>query len=163
MVLDITRRRGMDPDFGWATRVGRDLSRLFDEFPTMPGWINSFDHDFDDAFSSHGALTHKKTAANIVTKENDDKSVTYDFNLAGVPKEKIELTTEDNTITVKAHDSIDDDEKKATRSYSYSITVDGDVANLNSNNVKYENGILKVTVPALPEVETSNKKQIEIH
>ena len=132
--------------------------------PTMR--TNVFDDLFNNPFFTKSESSMMKTDI----KEHDN---CYDLmiDLPGVKKEDIKAELNDGYLTVSAENNTSKDEKddngkyicreRYSGSYSRSFYV-GDGVQAKDVNAKFEDGILKVSVPkAAPQVETDNVIAIE--
>ena len=124
---------------------------LFDD------WMDSFD-DFDRYFFGKKNPLYGKHAKNMMktdVKETDD-SYEVDIDLPGFKKDEINATLEDGYLTVSATKGLDKDEKDKKGKYirkeryagamSRSFYV-GDGVTQDEVKAKYENGILKLSIP----------------
>ena len=129
-----------------------------------------FDRDF---WGTRNAL-YGKHAKNMMKTDvrETDTSYEVDIDLPGFKKEEISAQLENGYLTVSASKGLDKDEKDKEGKYirqeryagamSRSFYV-GDEVKQEDVKAKYEDGILKLTIPkkeAKPEVET--KKHISI-
>ena len=132
--------------------------------PTMR--TNVFDDLFNNPFFTKSESSMMKTDI----KEHDN---CYDLmiDLPGVKKEDIKAELNDGYLTVSAENNTSKDEKddngkyicreRYSGSYSRSFYV-GDGVQAKDVNAKFEDGILKISVPkAAPQVETDNVIAIE--
>lgn len=133
---------------------------LFDD------WMDSFDN-FDRYFFGKKNPLYGKHAKNMMktdVKETDD-SYEVDIDLPGFKKDEINATLEDGYLTISAAKGLDKDEKDKKGKYirkeryagamSRSFYV-GDGVTQNEVKAKYENGILKLSVP-----KKAEKKAVE--
>jgi HSP20 family protein len=124
---------------------------LFDD------WMDSFD-DFDRYFFGKKNPLYGKHAKNMMktdVKETDD-SYEVDIDLPGFKKDEINATLEDGYLTISAAKGLDKDEKDKKGKYirkeryagamSRSFYV-GDGVTQDEVKAKYENGILKLSIP----------------
>ena len=124
---------------------------LFDD------WMDSFD-DFDWYFFGKKNPLYGKHAKNMMktdVKETDD-SYEVDIDLPGFKKDEINATLEDGYLTISAAKGLDKDEKDKKGKYirkeryagamSRSFYV-GDGVTQDEVKAKYENGILKLSIP----------------
>ena len=140
-MTNITVRKGNRP--GWA------LDRIFDDFFSMPSWV-----DNSKSFMP---------AVDIV--ENDD-NIKMIFQVPGIDKKDIKIRIEGDRINVSGHREHKVDEKKDSyihREISYgeftrSFTLP-DSVNTDKIDAKYENGILTVQLTKKEEVKP---KEIEV-
>lgn len=105
-------------------------------------------------------VKHARPAANIVKTENG-----FDIFLAipGVKKEDVSIGIEDNKLIIKSESSDSDETKYNLKEFdftnfsrSFSLQKDADLDNISA---KFDNGVLKVSVPTL---EKEGPKKIEI-
>ena len=147
------------------------LPSIFGENLFDDDWMNfPFDRDF---WGKKNAL-YGKHAKNMMKTDvrETDTSYEVDIDLPGFKKEEISAQLENGYLTVSASKGLDKDEKDKEGKYirqeryagamSRSFYV-GDEVKQEDVKAKYEDGILKLTIPkkdAKPEVET--KKHISI-
>ena len=124
---------------------------LFDD------WMDSFD-DFDRYFFGKKNPLYGKHAKNMMktdVKETDD-SYEVDIDLPGFKKDEINATLEDGYLTISAAKGLDTDEKdkkgKYIRKERYAGAMGrsfyvGDGVTQDEVKAKYENGILKLSIP----------------
>ena len=124
---------------------------LFDD------WMDSCD-DFDRYFFGKKNPLYGKHAKNMMktdVKETDD-SYEVDIDLPGFKKDEINATLEDGYLTISAAKGLDKDEKDKKGKYirkeryagamSRSFYV-GDGVTQDEVKAKYENGILRLSIP----------------
>ena len=125
---------------------------------------------FDDLFNAPFFTRSEQNMMKTDIKEHDT-GYELIIDLPGVKKENIKAELNDGYLTVSAESSASKDEKDAkgkyicrerySGSYSRSFYV-GDGIQAKDVNAKFEDGILKVSVPkAAPQVETNNVIAIE--
>ena len=131
---------------------------------TWNGLVNDLFADFENNLSKTNTLV--RVPVNITESEN-----AYNLELAapGRSKEFFKLNVEKNTLTVSYDENKDGGEDKglksirkefSTPSFKRSFTLDEKI-NAEAIEAKYENGILKVTLPKKEEVKPE-VKQINI-
>ena len=119
---------------------------------------NLFDDWFDDDFFGGRNPLYGKHAKNMMktdVKETDD-SYEVDIDLPGFKKDEINATLEEGYLTISAAKGLDKDEKDKKGKYirkeryagamSRSFYV-GDGVTQDEVKAKYENGILKLSIP----------------
>ena len=133
---------------------------LFDD------WMDSFDNCDRYFFGKKNPLygKHAKNMMKTDVKETDD-SYEVDIDLPGFKKDEINATLEDGYLTISAAKGLDKDEKDKKGKYirkeryagamSRSFYV-GDGVTQNEVKAKYENGILKLSIP-----KKAEKKAVE--
>ena len=135
---------------------------LFDD------WMDSFDDLGRSFFGKKNPLygKHAKNMMKTDVKETDD-SYEMDIDLPGFKKDEINATLEDGYLTVSATKGLDKDEKDKKGEYirkeryagamSRSFYI-GDGVTQDEVKAKYENGILKLSIPRKAE-----QKAVEDH
>ncbi|HPF86633.1 MAG TPA: Hsp20/alpha crystallin family protein [Candidatus Limiplasma sp.] len=105
------------------------------------------------------------TAGFRVDVREDDNAYQLEAELPGVPKDKINLSVEDNVLTISA--DLNDEKKEEGKGYVYSERRSGHVErsfNLEGINAEgiaadYKHGVLLVTLPKIaPEPKAEPKK-----
>lgn len=108
------------------------LSSLFDEEDWMP-------------FASGSGLTVSE----------DEKNVYVEASVPGVPANKVDVTYEHGVLWVRGKSETKEEDKKkkyyrkATSSFSYHLTVPGDIDKEKDPDVTYKNGVLKASFKKL--------------
>ncbi len=123
-------------------------------------WGDSLFDDLFDSFASpvRSRLGYHPTETGIMrtdVKENDD-SYELDIDLPGYKKEDVKAELKDGYLTIRAETKTDNDKKEADGTYirreryygtcSRTFYV-GDDLTIEDIKAKFENGILKVSVP----------------
>ena len=134
----------------------------FNPFKELDSWLNSYNQSL--AFDGQkGAVVDWKPRVDI--SENDSQFV-IKAELAGVPKEDIKVSLDNNILTVSGERKSEVEDKKHHRierfygsfSRSFSLPENVDESSIQAEN---KDGVLTLT---LPKVEPKQKlKQIEIH
>jgi HSP20 family protein len=124
--------------------ISNRFQRLFDEFP-------GFQHNVTDTFSPK-----------IDISENE-KSITIDAEIPGVPKENLKITLQDNILTIEGEKKKVSDEKdknyyREERSFgkfkrSFTLPVEVDSENVDA---RFINGILEIK---LNKIEPKEEKE----
>ena len=138
---------------------------------------NLFDDFMDDAFERNffGARNplygkHSKNLMKTDVKETD-KSYELDIDLPGFKKDEISAHLENGYLTVSAAKGVDKDEKDKEghyirrERYSGSMTRSfyvGDAVKEEEIHAKYEDGILKLSIPKKDAKAVEGKKYITI-
>ncbi len=140
---------------------------LFDD------WMNPFD-DFDKYFFGKKNPLYGKHAKNLMKTDvkETDNSYEVDIDLPGFKKDEINATLEDGYLTISASKGLDKDEKDKKGKYirkeryagamSRSFYV-GNGVTQDEVKAKYEDGILKLSIPKKAEPKAvEDKKHIAI-
>lgn len=98
-----------------------------------------------------------------------EKSVVASFELPGVEKKDIELNVTDDRIEVKVNHKAEKEEKKkgmyryeaSSHSFYRSIPLPVDVKSEEAE-AEYKNGVLRVEIPKVKQIEAKKHKRIEI-
>jgi len=103
----------------------------------------------------------------VNTRESDD-AYYIELDLPGVKKDDIEITTEDNILTISGERKFKDEVKEENYykveshygKYSRSFTLPENI-DISAINAKSENGVLEVTIPKKDD-ENKKLRKIEI-
>jgi HSP20 family protein len=103
----------------------------------------------------------------VNTRESDD-AYYIELDLPGVKKDDIEITTEDNILTISGERKFKDEVKEENYykveshygKYSRSFTLPENI-DISAINAKNENGVLEVTIPKKDD-ENKKLRKIEI-
>ena len=118
--------------------------RLFNQWP-------SFFEDEDWSMDSYQGLSVYET----------DNNVVVEANVAGVPEDKVEVSVEGGTITIKAEYQETDERKKRKKvvykqaresRYVYTTSIPCPV-NVDQAKAEVENGVLTLTLPKKSEAK----------
>lgn len=90
--------------------------------------------------------------------------VVVQANVAGIPKDKVELTFEKGVLWIRGEEEKEEKEgkkyyRKASRSYSYKVAVPGNIDPKAEPEAVIENGVVKVT---FVKAEEAKPKKIAI-
>ncbi len=146
---------------------------LFDDFLKDDWMFPSFTNDFFRTNSREPATT--KPAPHLMKTDVRETETGYelDIDLPGYAKEDIKLELEDGTMTISASKNTNNDEKDENGRYirreryassmSRSFYV-GETIKPEDIHAKYENGVLKLSVPKEepPKVEEKKPNYISI-
>ena len=135
---------------------------------------NLFDDFFDDSFAMtrHNPL-YGRHAANIMKTDvrETENSYELDIDLPGFKKEDVSVQLDNGYLTISAAKSLDKDEKNKEGKYIRQERYTGQCSrsfyvgdNIESKDVsaKFEDGILKLTMPKnVPQVQHNNYIAIE--
>ena len=103
-----------------------------------------------------------------VDVREDDAAYRLEAELPGVPKDKINLTVDDGTLTISA--DLNDEKKEERANYLYSERRTGHVERcfnlegINTENIQadYQNGVLLVTLPKVQAAPKPEARHINI-
>ena len=141
------------------------LSRLYERMPTV---FEDFFKPWNEWFDNGGLFgrTMNIPAVNITEQKND-----YLVSLAvpGMKKEDFKIDIDGNMLTISSakEETKEEKEKRFTRkeynysSFSRSFTLPDEV-NREKIDAKYEDGVLKITLPRKEEVKNPAAKQIAV-
>ena len=148
------------------------LPSIFGENLFDDDWM---DFPFDTSFWGRRNPLYGKNAKNMMKTDVKETDTSYevDIDLPGCKKDEITAQLEDGYLTVSASKGLDKDEKDKEGRYirqeryagamSRSFYVGSDVSQ-DEIKARYEDGILKLTVPkkdAKPAIENKNHISIE--
>ena len=136
----------------------REIDRVFNEFSRGAPWPS-------ETRSGNGA---RRLMPKIDISETD-LALEVSAELPGVDEKDIDVTLSDNVLTIKGEKKAEtktDDEnyhvvERSYGSFQRSLRVPFD-ADADKIEAKFENGVLKVTLPKPPEVEAKTRK-IPVH
>jgi len=143
---DITVGGATDP----FTSLRREMDRLFEGFGREVGWP-----------AEAGAATTPPT----VDVSETDKEIRISAELPGVDEKDVEVVVSDNVLTIKGEKKAEKEEKKqdyhlVERSYgsfARSLTLPFN-ADPTKAKASFAKGVLTITVPKPPEIESKAKK-----
>lgn len=153
MAIEKRKERGESVEFYIPFReMQRMVDRLFDEFPYE--------------WSTLAGGTKELIPAMDIFET--DKGYEVEAEIPGIKREDIEVNINDRILTIKGEKKNErNEEKKGSKilervygTFERSFTLPED-ADTNNVSAKYENGILKLTIPKRPESK-SKKVKIEI-
>jgi HSP20 family protein len=129
------------------------------------GWPTLLDDDFR-SLANFTWPDISDSSSGIDIYETDD-SVVVEAQVPGIQEKNVEVTIEGNVLTISAHQTDNEEEKKAKKtvykstrqmSFNYSTSlprmVQGDKA-----EASVENGVVKVTIP---KADSDKPKRIEV-
>ncbi len=137
-----------------------ELERMRKSFELFNNMFNNLERTFPQENISSFIPT--------VNTREDDSAYYIEVDLPGVKKEDIEITTEDNVLTIsgerKVRDEVKEDDYYKVESvygtFSRSFTLPENV-DVNKIEAKNENGVLEIVIPKKVE-EDKKPKKIEI-
>lgn len=136
-----------------------EMDRLFDSFmgglPTFPGM-----------FGSSGSRVFALTPS--VDVKETDKEIVVETELPGLDEKDISLTVQNGVLTIQGEKKLDYDEQKENYhvmerrygSFQRSLRLP-DTVDDSKIDARFDNGVLKVTLPKRPELSAEQRK-IEI-
>ena len=137
---------------------------LFDDWMDFP---------FDDDFFGRKNPLYGKHAKNMMKTDvrETDSGYELDIDLPGFKKDEISAQLKDGYLTISAAKGLDKDEKEKDGKYirreRYAGTMSrsfyvGEGVEQDDIHAKYENGILKLSIPKKDAKEVEQKKYISI-
>lgn len=141
---------------------------LFDEWMLSP-----FEREFEKGFGGNRSPLFGKRARNLMKTDvkEVDGSYEVDVDLPGFKKEDLKLALEDGYLTITASKGLDKDHQDEKGTYirreRYSGTLSrsfyvGDGVAEAEIRARFEDGILKLTVPKKEQKKLENKNYIQI-
>lgn len=88
--------------------------------------------------------------------DTDEKNVLVSVDIPGFEKSEIKIDIDGRLINIVAKKESDKERKSVSYTYSLPSLVD-----IKDSKAKYENGVLKLTLPKIKEVEAKNTIAIE--
>lgn len=139
---------------------------------SMFGQLDSLHGSIDDLFDQmwggelFPALTRKSEfiAPNVEVGETDE-ALEVTAELPGIAKEDVDVSVSDNVLTIKGEkrEETDREEKdyhlkeRSYGSFRRSFTLPANV-DVDKTEAKTEDGVLRITIPKLPEAKETTKK-----
>lgn len=133
-------------------RLRHEMNRMFDDF------MNEFDLP---AVWGEGAPFYPR-----VDVKDTGKEVVVTAELPGMDRENVELLLEEHVLTIKGEKKQETKEEKdnyfrmerSYGSFSRSIALPADFVDEEAISADFKDGVLRVTLPKLPEVQTAAKR-----
>ena len=146
-------------------------NNLFDTFFSDPWFNDPWFDDRDVQKAQKKLYGHNGKRMMLTDIKESDKGYELEMDLPGFKKDEIQLELNDGYLTISAEKGLDKDEENEKKHYlrreryaggmSRSFYV-GDGVQAKDVNAKFEDGILKISVPkAAPQVEGNNVIAIE--
>jgi HSP20 family protein len=128
--------------------LGNKVHRIFGEFPSSFDYSNTFSPKIDIS--------------------EDEKNVYFEAEVPGIKKEDINISLEDNILTIKGEKKLYDNKKEKTLirneriygSFTRSFTLHEEI-NPDAAKAEFENGILKISLEKAIH-KTTKERQIQI-
>ncbi len=138
-----------------------EFDRLFDEF-WPSGWLRPSRGDFP-SLAALSTLEAKMPRVDVVDKDNE---IVVRAELPGVPKENIEVTVGENSVTIKGESKQEEKEEKGdyyrceiTRgSFARTVALPAAVSSEKAK-ATFNDGVLEL---ALPKIEISKRRTIKV-
>jgi HSP20 family protein len=140
---------------------------LFNGFPVF---FNDFlTRDLFNWNEQNSSLTN--TTIPAVNIREHAENFTVEMAAPGMEKNDFHIELNGNTITIssekKQEENMDENERYTTREFSYQsfcrvFTLPKDVVDSEKIEAKYENGVLRLTIPKKEEAKQKAPKQIEV-
>jgi len=145
-----------------------DLARADDPFVSLQRQMNRL---FDDAFTGYVSAPRNGNGATLapsIDVKESDKGIEVEAELPGVDEKDVQVTLEDNVLTIKGEKKAEKEETKkgyymSERSYgsfmrSFEMPAGIDAAKVSATFAK---GVLKVSLPK-PTAADAKAKKIDI-
>lgn len=143
--------------------------RKRDDFPMWPKlFTDFFDRDWMD-FTNRNFSTTNTTLPAVNIKE-DDEGFEVEMAAPGLGKKDFKIELHNNVLTISSEKQIENETTEGQeftrrefsyQSFSRSFTLPDIVAG-DKINARYENGLLKVSIPKKEEAKPKPPKQIQI-
>ncbi|MBO9694233.1 Hsp20/alpha crystallin family protein [Chryseobacterium sp.] len=145
------------------------IKRNWSSVPTVP---NLFDDFFNREFFNWGNNNYSSTSTTVPSVNIKENADAYEVQVAapGMEKNDFEIKLDGNLLTISSSKK-DNNETKGEnftrREFSYqsfrrSFELPKDVVDQDNIQAKYENGLLKLTIPKKEEVKQKPPRLIEI-
>lgn len=145
------------------------IKRNWSNVPTVP---NLFDDFFNREFFNWGNNNYSSTSTTVPSVNIKENADAYEVQVAapGMEKNDFEIKLDGNLLTISSSKK-DNNETKGEnftrREFSYqsfrrSFELPKDVVDQDNIQAKYENGLLKLTIPKKEEVKQKPPRLIEI-
>ncbi|MBL7932445.1 MAG: Hsp20/alpha crystallin family protein [Bacteroidia bacterium] len=145
------------------------IERKGNLFPTIPALFDDF---FSRELFNWGNNNHSTTRTTLPSVNIRENEEDYEVELAapGMDKKDFKITLDGNLLTISSEKQQTDEKKSAhfvRREFSYqafqrSFELPKDVVEENKIRARYDNGLLRLTVPKKEEVKRKTPKMIEI-
>lgn len=145
------------------------IKRNWSNVPTVP---NLFDDFFNREFFNWGNNNYSSTSTTVPSVNIKENADAYEVQVAapGMEKNDFEIKLDGNLLTISSSKK-DNNETKGEnftrREFSYqsfrrSFELPKDVVDQDNIQAKYENGLLKLTIPKKEDVKQKPPRLIEI-
>lgn len=137
----------------------------------MPTISRFFDDDWNNLFDwTNRNFTQSNSTLPAVNIRNEADAFHVEVAAPGLQKEDFEVQIENNTLTIsvqKTSNKEEEDAKYSRREFSYtgfqrSFNLNNQVVDNAKIAAKYENGILKLTLPKREEAKVKPPRKIKI-
>jgi HSP20 family protein len=139
----------------------------------MDDWMDDFDRDFDKSFFGRKNGVFGRNARNLMKTDvrELDHSYELEVNLPGFKKDEIKLELQDGYLTISAAKGVKNEQKnkegKLIRNERYSGAVQrsfyvGDQVTEKDVKARYEDGVLKISLPKMEQKQVPEHKTIMI-
>jgi HSP20 family protein len=135
-----------------------------------PTWYNPFDRFFRNDFPSFWDGDNVSTMPSINVSEDKD-SLNVEMAVPGLKKEDFKIDVDRNMVTISCEKESDTGEPEtksrySTREYNYygfsrSFTIP-DHADPSKISAKYNDGILRLSIPKKPEAQKNTSQRITV-
>lgn len=160
-----TKKAGPDAEKVAATRAlspFEEMDRFFDNF-IHRGFMRPFRWELPAWGEAGAPFEGRMPKVDVIDRDNE---VVVKAEIPGVNKEDLEVSTTDNTVTIKGTTSHEEKEEKgdfyrceiSRGSFSRTVALPSDVDNSKAK-ASFKNGILELT---LPKVSKSKRRSIKV-
>ncbi len=132
------------------------------------GFRNDFFSNFDNIFQLTDEGRTQKSFQPVLNIEESEKAYFIDAELAGVPKEAIDISLKDHVLTIKGEKSVREEKgereqlriERSFGSFSRSIRLPNDIDS-EKVTADYENGVLFITIEKADQSKSHRKISIK--
>ncbi|KAI3843385.1 hypothetical protein MKW92_013205 [Papaver armeniacum] len=141
------------------------FSDVFDPFsPTrsLSSLFNMMDNFMDSPITNRrGGLGSGGLRRGWDARE-DENSLCLKIDMPGLSKEEVNVSVDQNTLTIRGEGGKETDDEESVRRYSSRIDLPPKVYKLDEIRAEMKNGVLKVFVPKVKEEERSDVVQVNV-
>ncbi|MEL6535364.1 MAG: Hsp20/alpha crystallin family protein [Bacteroidota bacterium] len=141
----------------------------FNDRSAFPAFSTMLDDFFDHSFSGFGTATTSSKVPAVNVKESE-KEFGLEVALPGVAKDQVNLELDHNVLTISSESKTEKEEAKegyTRREFGYnsfrrSFTLP-EIADQEHIDAKFEDGVLKVSIPKLDQKALKNTRAIQVN
>ncbi|MCL7038998.1 hypothetical protein MKW94_009824 [Papaver nudicaule] len=153
----LSRRRDTHPTL---------FSDVFDPFSpsrSLSSLFNMMDNFMDSPFTNpRGGLGSVGGLRRGWDAREDENSLYLKIDMPGLSKEEVNVSVDQNTLTIKGEGGKETEDEESVRRYSSRIDLPSKIYKLDQIKAEMKNGVLKVIVPKVKEEERSDVVQVNV-